>query len=65
MCLSLTARQLKSTCRGIRWPAAEVYLYLHSNIDVSERIFLKLANDFYLNIYHLAAYLQLSVENLF
>ena len=37
----------------------EVQQYLHSNMYVSGPIFVKLANEFYVNIYHLAAYLRL------
>ena len=38
----------------IRWLATEVQQYLHNNIYVSRPIFVKLANDFNLNIYHSA-----------
>ena len=49
----------------IRWEVTKVYLYLHSNIYVSGPIFVKAANEFYLNIYHLVVYLRLSVEFFF
>ena len=35
----------------------EVWQYFHNNIYVFGRIFIKLANEFNLSIYHLAVYL--------
>ena len=43
----------------------EVWQCFHNNIYVSGRIFIKLANEFNLSIYHLASYLRLLWKKMF
>ena len=57
-CIDRTTALIEVVRKSLGDQLKEVWQYFHNNIYVSGRIFIKLANEFNLSIYHLAVYLR-------